>query len=76
MNFLMWDNFSCHKTAYVTNIIYDRGTANEFLSVDHPPYCPKMTPIEYIFCELACELSRRVNVEWDMDNLRRIIMDI
>ena len=55
---IIWDNLRAHKTPYVTTIIEDRHSPNNFSSVDHPPYCPKLAPIEYIFCELAAELGR------------------
>ena len=49
---------------------------NHFYSVDRPPYRPKMAPIEYVFCELADELARRVRREWVIDDLRWNIYDI
>ena len=72
----IWDNLSTHKTPYVTNIIEDRASHNHFSSCDRPPYCPKITPIEFIFCELAAELSRRCVRDWTVVNLRRNIIDI
>ena len=41
-----------------------------------PPYKPKMGLIEYIFCELAGELDRRVQREWTPIDLRRNISQI
>ena len=73
---IMWDNLSCHKTPYVSQIIYGRVSNNVFQSVDRPPYRPKMAPIEYAFCELACALKTRVKREWTADDLRRNIEDI
>lgn len=49
---LIWDNLGTHKTLYATPTIEDMGTHNHFFSVDRPPYCPKMAPIEYIFVRL------------------------
>jgi len=37
---MLWDNVSLHKTAFVTNNIYERVSANQCLSVDCPPYRP------------------------------------
>ena len=73
---IIWDNLSLHKTAYVTNKIYGQPTNNRFIAVDHPPYRPTMAPIEFIFCELASELSRRVQEWWTIDDLRRNIIQI
>ena len=56
---ILWDNLSAHKTPYVTNLIRDRQTPNNFYSVDRPPYQPKIAPIEYVICELAGELAKR-----------------
>ena len=44
---ILWDNLSVHKTAYVTHLIRDCLTHHNFFSVDHPPYRPKIAPIEY-----------------------------
>ena len=73
---ILWDNLILHKTPYVTNIIRDRATRNNFFSVDRPPYQPKIAPIEYIFCELAAELTRRCVREWTIDTLRENIFNI
>jgi len=73
---MLWDNLSLHKTAFVTNNIYQRASANQFLSVDHPPYRPNMAPIEFIFFELACELARRVNHMWTVTTMKENIVDI
>ena len=72
----LWDNLALHKTAYVTNIIHGRPTNNHFFSVDRPPYRPAMAPIEFVFCELASELSRRIKEHWTIDTLRLNIIDI
>ena len=73
---VMWDNLSCHKTPYVSQKIYGRVSNNLFESVDRPPYRPKMAPIEYAFCELACALKTRVKREWTVADLRTNIEDI
>ena len=57
--YIIWDNLSAHNIPYVTNIIEEKGTANTFNSVDRPPYTPRIAPVEFIFFELATELSRR-----------------
>lgn len=73
---LMWDNLSVHKTPYVTNVIHGRESNNHFFSVNRPPYRPKIAPIEFVFCELAAELERRVQADWTIDSLRFHIYDI
>ena len=73
---LLWDNLRAHKTPFVSNIIEDRATDNIFESVDRPPYAPKLAPIEYAFCELSAELSRRCNRNWTMRDLRWNTADI
>ena len=73
---IIWDNLAAHKTPFVTNIIEDRASNNNFSSVDRPPYCPKMAPIEFVFCELAAELARRCVRGWTMADVRRNIIDI
>ena len=73
---IMWDNLSVHTTAYVTNVIRDRASHNNFYSVNRPPYRPKIAPIEYIFCELAAELERRCLRSWTIVDLRANIQNI
>ena len=73
---ILWDNLILHKTPYVTNLIRDRASENNFYSVDRPPYQPKIAPIEYISCELAAELTRRCVREWNIDTLRENIFDV
>ena len=73
---ILWNNLRLHKTAYVTNKIYGRPTNNRFISVDCPLYRPPMAPIELILCELASELSRRVEEGWTMGDLSWNVMDI
>ena len=70
---MLWDNLSLHKIAFVTNNIYERASANQFLSVNCPPYRPNMDPIKFIFCELACELARRVNHTWIITTMKENI---
>ena len=73
---ILWDNLSLHKTPHVTNVIRGRESPNNFFSVDRPPYQPKIAPIEYIFCELAAELTRRCVREWTIETLRANIYDV
>ena len=35
---LIWDNLRSHRTVYVTNVIQDRASPNNFCPVDRPPY--------------------------------------
>ena len=55
--YFMWDNLTAHKTALVINTVEGRVSNNNFQTMNRPPYHPKLAPIEYVFCELACELS-------------------
>ena len=73
---ILWDNINLHKKAYVTHLIYDCPTNNRFVSVDYPPYRPVMATIKYIFCELASELSRKVQEGWKMEDLRLNVLQI
>lgn len=76
---MMWDNLNVHKTPHVINIVEGRPTANHFWTMDRPPYHPKLAPIEYVFCELSCELSKRCHREgrnWTLIDLEREIRDI
>ena len=73
---IVWDNLCIHKTPYVTNIIENRATPNRFSSVDHPPYVPKIAPIEFIFYKLAAELNQRCICEWMMIDLQCNIIDV
>ena len=72
----MLDGLSVHNTAYVIQTIQGRPSDNVFHTVTRPPYRPKIAPIEYIFCELAGELDRRVQRNWTPIDLMQNIMDI
>ena len=72
----LWDNISLHKTNYVKNIIRDRVSANNFFTVNRPPYQPKLAPIQCIFCELAAELTRCCQRYWTIETLRANIYNI
>ena len=56
---ILWKKIPVHKTAFVTAKIRYRVSPNNFCLVNQLPYQPKIAPIEYVFCELATELSRR-----------------
>ena len=73
---ILWDNISLQKTAYVTLKIYGCPTNNHFISVNRPPHCLSIALIEYIFCELAPELARRVYEGWTMEDLRLNVIHI
>ena len=73
---IIWNNLRTQKMPYVTNIIEDRESPNNYTSVDRPPYCPKIAPIGFTFYELAAELGHRCERKWTMVELRRNIMDI
>ena len=46
----LWDNMSYHETPYVMNTIYVHTSVQEFINIDRPPYRPKMSLIEFLFC--------------------------
>ena len=73
---ILWDSISLHKTAYITQKIYGCTTNNRFIYIDCPQHCPEMVPIEYIFCELASELARRVQEVWTMKDMRLNVIHI
>jgi len=74
---IMWDNLGVHNTAYVTHImIEERASPNIFTTMNRPAYMPKIAPIEYVFCELTCELGKIVEREWTMQHLEQAIRDI
>ena len=72
----MWDGLSVHNTPYVIQTIQGRPSNNAFRIVTRPPYRPKIAPIEYIFCELACELDKRIKRNWTIWDLRQNIIEI
>jgi transposase len=74
----MWDNLSVHKTALVSNTLQNRESRDRhlFYPLARPPYQPKWAPIEYVFCQIAEELSNRVEAEWNEDSLRHALRTI
>jgi len=72
----MWDGLSTHNTPYVIQTIQGRASHNIFHVVTRPPYRPNIAPIEYIFCELACELDKRIKRNWTVWDLRDNIIEI
>ena len=75
-SFIRQNNLRAHKTLFFTNLIEDRPTPNHSRSVDQPPYCPKIAPIEFIVCELASQLSHCCMREWTALDIRKNIVDI
>ena len=73
---LLWDNLSVHLTDYVTNVIENRQGATEFIAIPRLPYKPRLAPVEYIFCEVAMELSWRIMRHWTFQTLWRNIHNI
>ena len=73
---LLWDNHSVHLTDYVTNICENRRGATEFVPIARPPYKPRLAPVEYIFCEVSMELSRRIKRQWTLQTLRQQLHEI
>jgi transposase len=73
----LWDNLSAHKTPLVRTTLEHRGQdRSTFYSIARPPYQPKWAPIEYIFCQIATELRKRVRQRWTKDNLMEAVHDI
>lgn len=73
---LMWDNLTSHGSPLVHQAVEGRPSANEFGIIPRPPYQPKFGPIEYIFCELASELQRRIQRDWTLATLRVEIQNV
>ena len=73
---IMWDGLSVHNTNLVLQTIQGRQSHHVFHTVTRPPYRPKIAPVEYAFCELACELNKRVQPHWTIVQLRTNIVDI
>ena len=69
--YFMWDNFSVHTTAMVATTLQLRPRRNDFrfVSINRPPYRPKIAPIEYIFGEITNILSRKSARDWDQQRL-------
>jgi transposase len=77
---MMWDNLASHLSPLVTHVV---GLRNQIPNrpthwsiVPRPPYQPKFGPIEYIFCELPCELKCIAQLNWDTAKLRQEIFNI
>ena len=76
---MMGDAFcglTLHKMVYVMHAIEGCSIFNQFISFDRPPYRPKIAPIEYVFCEVAAELSRRVKRGWNTQVVHNKLFDI
>ena len=77
---MMWDNLSSHLSPHVTQVVEGRNQIPNnptfWTIVRRPPYQPKFGPIEYIFCELACELKKIAQANWDTAKLRQEIFNI
>ena len=74
----LWDNLALHGTAYVSRTLEMRPTRHQFrfLAIPRPPYQPKFAPIEYVFCQIANELSRKTNENDTPIDLRRKLTNI
>lgn len=74
----LWDNLSSHLSPIVIQTVEGRPTRphNRFRIVQRPPYRPWLGPIEVIFCELACELIRRIQDDWDLNTLEQEIRNV
>ena len=74
--YLLWDNLGAHLTEYVTNIVEIREGPTTFVPIPRPPYKPRFAPVEYVFCQLACELNRRKMRHWTAVDLRTQLNNI
>ena len=53
-----------------------RAKSHSRLGLSRELHQDKIAPIEYIFCELACELDMRIKRNWNVWDLRHNISDI
>ena len=73
----MHDNLSSHYAPIVYQTVEGRPQGPvRFEIVPRPPYQPKHGPTEYAFCELICELKKRVKANWTLQILRNEILNI
>ena len=70
----LWDNLSAHLTPLIYNTVAARNAGHTI--VPRPPYRPWIAPIEYVFCQLACELRRRFHLITDTAILINEIQNI
>ena len=67
----LWDNLSAHLTPQIHNSVGARQAGHEI--VPRPPYRPWIAPIEFIFCQLACELRKRCHrIKTNLDLVHEI----
>jgi hypothetical protein len=57
----MWDNLRSHHAQVVWQTVEGRPSANRFRSTPRPPYQPKYSLIEYVFCEICARLEQIIN---------------
>ena len=76
--YFLWDNLALHGTAYVSYKMEMRPARNNFrfVPIPRPPYQPKFAPIEYIFCQIACELGKLATEHDTIYDLRQNVQDI
>ena len=76
--YFLWDNLSLHGTAYVNYTLEMRPMRQQFrfVAIPRPPYQPKFAPIEYVFCQIANELSNRTKEGDTIAILQRNIQDL
>ena len=76
--YFLWDNLALHGTAYVNYKLEMRPSRHEFqfVAIPRPPYQPKFAPIEYVFCQIANELSNKTQENDTMLHLRTNLTDL
>ena len=73
---LVWDNLSIYNTSSVTHKIHGHHSYNNLFVVNCPSYYPTIAPINFVFCELASELSQGVKYNWMITILTANIIDM
>ena len=77
---MMWDNLTSHHSPHVIHTVRGRNqipnNPTHWEIIPRPPYQPKFGPIEYIFCEIACELKRSAQPDWNTDRMVQEIRNI
>ena len=69
---LMWDNLTAHNCAQV----YNRVVASGHRVLRRPAYRPVDGPIEYVFNQLQCRLTNRIDEVTDDMSFNTVVHDI
>jgi len=74
---ILCDNLSAHFTPAVYVAVEGRNNLHHrFNIMRRPPYQPKIAPIEYKICDIACELRRRINQGATVQVLEQEVLNI